>query len=68
MSDCQGNSTGTQPVAGEESMPLNMAVCMDKMNSNIGVMTVPVDQMRDDMGHLSKNIHDVSSPMKMIPW
>jgi len=167
MSDCQGNSTGTQSVAGEESMPLNMAVCMDKfaktfeasarrwelivypsmlafivlaaygffliytltgdvgrlarsmeavttsmidvsanmtavsenvaqisgnlsliahdmgngtdsmrdmlvkmdkMNSNIGVMTVPVYQMRDDMGHLSKNIHDVSSPMKMIPW
>ena len=64
MSDCQGNSTGTQSVAGEESM----LVKMDKMNSNIGVMTVPVYQMRDDMGHLSKNIHDVSSPMKMIPW
>ena len=46
----------------------NMLVKMDKMNSNIGVMTVPVYQMRDDMGHLSKNIHDVSSPMKMIPW
>lgn len=61
MSDCQGNSTGTQPVAAEESM-------LVKMNSNIGVMTVPVYQMRDDMGHLSKNIHDVSSPMKMIPW
>ena len=64
MSDCQGNSTGTQSVAGEESM----LVKMDKMNSNIGVMTVPVYQMRDDMGHLSKNIHDVSSPMKIIPW
>ena len=64
MSDCQGNSTGTQSVAGEESM----LVKMDKMNSNIGVITVPVYQMRDDMGHLSKNIHDVSSPMKMIPW
>ena len=52
---------------GTESMR-NMLVKMDKMNSNIGVMTVPVYQMRDDMGHLSKNIHDVSSPMKMIPW
>ena len=167
MSDCQGNSTGTQPVAGEEAIPLNMAACMDKfartfeasarrwelivypsmlafivlaaygffliytlttdvgrlarsmetvtvamtdvsanmtavsgnvaqisgnlsliaydmgdgtdsirnmlvkmdtMNTNIGVMTVPVYEMRNDMGHLSKNIHDVSSPMKMIPW
>ena len=64
MSDCQGNSTGTQSVDAEESM----LVKMDKMNSNIGVMTVPVYQMRDDMDHLSKNIHDVSSPMKIIPW
>ena len=167
MSDCQENSGGTQPVAGEEGMPLNMAVCMDKfaktfeasarrwelivypsmlafivlaaygffliytltadvgrlarsmetvtvamtdvsanmaavsgnvaymsgnissiamdigdgtghmknmlvkmdtMNSNIGVMTVPVYRMSNDMEHMSKNIHDVSSPMKMIPW
>ena len=52
---------------GTDSMR-DMLVKMDKMNSNIGVMTVPVYQMRDDMGHLSKNIHDVSSPMKMIPW
>ena len=64
MSDYKGNSAGTQPVTAEESM----LVKMDKMNSNIGVMTVPVYQMRDDMGHLSKNIHDVSSPMKIIPW
>lgn len=46
----------------------NMLVKMDTMNTNIGVMTVPVYEMRNDMGHLSKNIHDVSSPMKMIPW
>ena len=52
---------------GTESMR-NMLVKMDKMNSNIGVMTVPVHRMSNDMGHLSKNIHDVSSPMKMIPW
>ena len=46
----------------------NMLVKMDTMNTNIGVMTVPVYQMSNDMGHMSKNIHDVSSPMKMIPW
>ena len=46
----------------------NMLVKMDTMNANIGVMTVPVYQMSNDMGHMSKNIHDVSSPMKMIPW
>ena len=46
----------------------NMLVKMDTMNTNIGVMTVPVYEMRNDMGHLSKNISDVSSPMKMIPW
>ena len=52
---------------GTDSMR-NMLVKMDTMNTNIGVMTVPVYEMRNDMGHLSKNIHDVSSPMKMIPW
>jgi hypothetical protein len=52
---------------GTDSMR-NMLVKMDTMNTNIGVMTVPVYEMRNDMGQLNKNIHDVSSPMKMIPW
>jgi len=56
---------------GTESMR-NMLVKMDTMNTNIGVMTVPMYQMRNDMGHMSKNIHDVSTPMQMVsgitPW
>ena len=56
---------------GTDSMR-KMLVKMDKMNTNIGVMTVPMYQMRNDMGQMSQNIHDVSSPMQMVsgitPW
>ena len=58
---------------GDESDTMkNMLVVMDGINQTMGVIAVPMYQMRDDMGHMSKNMHDVAGPMSMVngvvPW
>ena len=44
----------------------NMLVKMDNINRSVGVMTVPMYQMRSDMGRMSNNIHDATGPMQMV--
>lgn len=39
---------------------------MDNINHSVGVMTVPMYQMRNDMGHMTNNIQDATGPMKMV--
>ena len=61
------NDVGT----GTHSME-NMVVKMDRINHSVGVMTVPMYQMRTDMHRMNKNIHNASGPMQtvsgMVPW
>jgi hypothetical protein len=57
--------------SGTDSME-DMLVKMDTVNTTIGVMALPMYQMRNDMGRMSQNIHDVSTPMQVVsgivPW
>jgi hypothetical protein len=50
----------------------DMLVRMDKMNTTMAVIAVPMYQMRDDMGRMNNNMHKVARPMKMVsgvmPW
>ena len=39
---------------------------METINTSMNVMTVPMYQMRNDMGKMSHNLHNVAGPMNMI--
>jgi hypothetical protein len=56
---------------GSQSMK-DMLVSMDKMNTTMAVIAVPMYQMRDDMGRMNSNMHKVAGPMKVVsgvmPW
>jgi len=68
-----GNLThiATDTGEGTDSMK-NMLVKLDKMNNTMGIIAVPMYQMRNDMGRMSNNLHQVAGPMKMVggmmPW
>ena len=51
--------------SGTDAMK-EMLVKMDTMNQSVGVMTVPIYHMRDDMSHMNQNMHDVTGPMKTM--
>ncbi len=38
---------------------------MDSINHSVGVMSVPMYQIRNDMGRMTNNIHDATGPMNM---
>ena len=68
-----GNMAVIAHEVGDESGKMqNMLVKMDKMNQSMGVIAVPMYHMRDDMGRMSKNMHNVAGPMSMVsgmvPW
>ena len=56
---------------GSQSMK-DMLVSMNRMNNTMAVIAVPMYQMSDDMGHMNKNMHQVTGPMNMVsgvmPW
>jgi len=56
---------------GTDSMD-TLLVKMDKMNNTMGVIAVPMYQMRNDVGRMSQSIHNASGPMQMVsgivPW
>jgi len=64
-----GNLThiATDTGDGTRSMK-NLLVQLDKMNTTMAVIAVPMYQMRDDMGRMSNNMQQVAGPMKMMPW
>jgi len=39
---------------------------LDGINHSVDVMTVPMYQMRNDMGQMTHNIHDATGPMNMV--
>ena len=51
--------------SGTDAMK-EMLVKMDDMNKSVGVMTVPVYHMRDDMSRMNRNLHEVAGPMKTM--
>ena len=53
--------------AGSESETMkDMVVKMDNMNNSMGVMTVPIYNMRNDMSRMNNNMNQVTGPMKMM--
>ena len=59
------STMATDVGTGSDSMK-TMLVKMDKVNQNIQVMTVPIYQMRHDMGGMNHNLHQVAGPMKSM--
>ncbi len=55
------NDVGTESDTMKE-----MLVKMENMNKSMGVMTVPIYHMRNDMSRMNQNMHDVTGPMKMM--
>lgn len=64
-----GNLThiATDTGDGTRSMK-DLLVRLDKMNTTMAVIAVPMYQMRDDMGRMSNNMQQVAGPMNMMPW
>lgn len=64
-----GNLThiATDTGQGTQSMR-DMLVRLDKMNTTMAVIAVPMYQIRNDMGRMSNNMRHVAGPMKMAPW
>jgi len=59
------NTIATDINTGSSDMS-NLLVKMDDINKSVGVMTVPMYQIRHDMGRMSNNIHDATGPMQMM--
>jgi hypothetical protein len=64
-----GNLThiATDTGDGTRSMK-DLLVRLDKMNTTMAVIAVPMYQMRDDMGRMSNNMQQVAGPINMMPW
>jgi len=46
----------------------NMVVNMDNINKSMGVMTVPIYHMRNDMSNMNYTMRDTARPMRMFPF
>jgi uncharacterized protein YoxC len=44
----------------------NMVKTMDNINRSMTVMTVPMYQMRNDLGNMSRNVHTAAGPMNVM--
>ena len=53
-------------VGSESETMKDMLVKMDNMNKSMGVMTVPIYDMRNDMSRMNHSMHQVAGPMKMM--
>jgi uncharacterized protein YoxC len=67
VASISGNLTSIATDVGTGSKDMNnLLVKMDDINGSVGVMTVPMYQIRNDMGRMSHNINDATGPMKMV--
>jgi len=64
-----GNLThiATDTGDGTRSMK-DLLVRLDKMNTTMAVIAVPMYQMSNDMGRMSNNMQQVAGPINMMPW
>jgi uncharacterized protein YoxC len=46
----------------------NMVVHMGNINKSMGVMTVPIYHMRNDMSNMNHTMHETARPMRMFPF
>jgi hypothetical protein len=46
----------------------NMVVHMGNINKSMGVMTVPIYHMRNDMSNMNYTMHETARPMRMFPF
>ena len=44
----------------------HLLVKLDDINKSVGVMTVPMYHIRNDMGRMNHTMHDATGPMKMV--
>lgn len=64
-----GNLTHIATDTGEGTRSMkDMLVSLDRMNTTMAVIAVPMYQIRNDMGRMSNNMHHVAKPMSILPW
>jgi len=67
VANISGNlSTIATDVNSGSSDMNHLLVKMEDINKSVGVMTVPMYHIRNDMGRMSHNIHDATGPMQMM--
>lgn len=67
VASMSGNLSTIAGDMGTGTRDMNMLLGkLDNINHSVGVMTVPMYQMRNDMGHMTHNIQDATGPMKMV--
>jgi uncharacterized protein Yka (UPF0111/DUF47 family) len=52
---------------GAENMK-HMVTHIGKINKSVGVMTVPIYHMRNDMSNMNYTMRDTARPMRMFPF
>ena len=66
VASMSGNLSTIAVDVGAGSKDMNSLIGkMDNINTSVGVMTVPMYQMRNDMGRMTHSIRDATGPMKM---
>jgi uncharacterized protein YoxC len=66
VASMSGNLNSIASDVGSGSKDMNHLLGkLDGINHSVNVMTVPMYQMRNDMGQMTHNIHDATGPMKM---
>jgi hypothetical protein len=53
-------------VSSEDGTMKNMLVKMENMNKTMGVISVPMHHMRNDMARMSHNVNKVAGPMRAM--
>jgi uncharacterized protein YoxC len=67
VASMSGNLTTISQDVGTGSQDMNQLLGkLDGINRSVDVMTVPMYQMRNDMGQMSHSIHNATGPMKMV--
>lgn len=67
VSNISGNlTTIADEVTSNSGTMRNMLGSMDRINNSVGVMTVPMYQIRQDMQHMNQNMYEVAGPMKVL--
>ena len=62
-----GNLSTIATDVGTGSQDMNhLLVKLDSINSSVGVMTVPMYQIRNDMGRMHHTLHEATGPMKVV--
>ncbi len=59
------STIATDVGSGSENME-DLLVKMEGINTSVGVMTVPMYDIRNSMGRMNNTMHDATGPMKMM--